>query len=228
MNDQNRELEAQGMLIKGNPVMPISLGDTVVEWYADMGNPTTESDATLDGDAYYDDYDIGVVLTQAVDGQTGTLSWDRVYDYTRDIHITSTIAAGGGDGADGIIFFFGASGAVVSPGIGNGGVSVFFDEYNGNNIKVYQDTNLIRTYPSTQDLDNTEFRKVDLIYQYETETLQTLTVLLNGVHICKVNLDEWASAGECIGVSAFTGGSNNIHMVRTFSVKSAQPWLAVN
>jgi hypothetical protein len=226
MENQN-QVEAQAMLIRANPIQPISLGDTVIDWHSTMGSPTDE-DGEFAGNAYYSNANIGVVLTEAVNAEAGSVSWDRAYDYTRDIHITAALRSGEGSGADGFIFFFGSSGSVMVPGVGNGGISVVLDEYNDDVIRIYNDNSLIGTYNAYQALDNNSYRRWEIIYKYKTESSRILSVLMDGVLICKLDLGSWTPGGECIGVSGWTGGSNNVHVVRSFSAKSAQPWLAIN
>lgn len=226
MEDQN-QVEAQAMLIRANPLQPVSLGDTIIDWHSSMGDPTS-SDGQLAGNAYFSSNNIGVVLTDAVNGEAGSLSWDRAYDFTRDIYISAVLRSGEGDGADGFLLFFGASGSVMVPGVGNGGIGVYLDEYNDDVIKVYNNNDLIATFSSYVTLDNNAYRKWELVYKYETESSRMLSVLMDGVLICKVDLGSWMPGGECLGVSGWTGAANNVHACRGFMAKSAQPWLAIN
>lgn len=215
------------MLIRANPLQPVSLGDVVIDWHSAMGDPTS-ADAQFAGNAYFSSTNIGVILTDANNGEAGSLSWDRAYDYTRDIYISAVLRSGEGTGADGFIFFFGASGGVMVPGVGNGGISVVLDEYNSDIVKIYNNNDLLATFSSYVTMDNNIYRNWEIVYKYETESSRMLSVLMDGVLICKVDLGAWTPGGECIGVSGWTGAANNVHAVRSFKVKSAQPWLAIN
>ena len=227
--ENKNEIEAQGMLIHNNPFQQVSIGDTTIDWVASDGDPTDVNNASLSGDAYFDNNDQGVVLTDAVDGTSGYLYWNRDYDYTRSILITTTTRAGGGDGADGITIFFGGNDG-SSAGSNQGGISVFIDEYNSNSIKIYKAGSQLdsETYYPLKVLDDNTYNNWELVYEYRDSSSIILHLKMNGNYVFRKNIATWTPNGTYIGISAFCGTSNNVHSVKAFQVKSANVWLATN
>ena len=225
--ENNEQVEAQAMLIKDNPFRVASIGADAIDWYADMGNPTSVAGATLSNNASYDGNNLGVILTPAADSEGGALSWDETFDWDKDILITANLAAGDGDGGDGILMYLGASDPQVGPGNGYGSLNVFIDEFNSDTIKVYNGDTLLETYSFGTTIDTGEFRNWQLLSRNLGGT-RTLRLYCNGVHIFQVETGAWTQGGNLVGVSAYTGASNNLHLCRAFSVKYAGPFLAMN
>jgi len=226
--ENDKQVEAQGMLIKNNPFEQVSIGDLTIDWVANDGDPT-DGDANISNSAYFDDIDQGVVLTPALDNQTGYLYWNRDYDYSRSILIEATTRAGGGDGADGITLFFGAN-APSSNNSNDGGISVYIDEYNNDTIKIFKSGTLVdsETYLALKTLDDNTYNNWQLVYEYRDSSNIILHLKMNGNYVFRKNIATWTPAGNYIGISGVCGGANNVHSVKAFQVKSANVWLAVN
>lgn len=225
---ENKEtVDAQAMLIKDNPLRVVYIGAEPINWYADLGDPTSVAGASIINNATYLDENYGVRLTQSSDNEGGALCWNADYDWTKDILITATLASGGGDGADGNIIYFGASNGQVYPGNGYGSISVFMDEFNSDIIKVFNGDAQIGAYSFNNAIDTGEFRNWQLLHQYNGGN-RTVQFLCNGVHVCKLETGSWTPGGNLVGVSAYTGGSNNNHWCRALSVKYAGPFIAMN
>jgi len=224
----SEQVDAQGMLIHDSPYRSVTIGDSTIDWVANDGDPTS-GDAIISNSAYFDDDDQGVVLTPALDNQTGYLFWNRDYDYSRSILIEATTRAGGGDGADGITFFFGAN-APSSNNSNDGGISVYIDEYNGDTIKIYKSGTLVdgETYLALKQLDDNTYNNWQLVYEYRDSSNIILHLKMNGNYVFRKNIATWTPAGNFIGISAICGGANNVHSVKAFQVKSANVWLANN
>jgi hypothetical protein len=222
-------LVAQGNLIHPNYLQYQSIGDTDINWVASDGNPTSVAGAQATGNAYYDNTDQGLVLTDAVDGQGGYLYWQKSYDYTKNIIISATTRAGGGDGADGITIFFGGDGA-SSAGSNQGGISVFIDEYNSDVIKIFRSGSLLdsESYLALKVLDDNTYNNWELVYEYKDSDHIILHLKMNGNYVFRKNISPWTPNGTYIGISGFCGTNNNVHSVKSFQVKSARGWLALN
>jgi len=216
---------AQANLIHANPFSNVSIGDTPIDWCADNGSPDG-FDGLISGDAYYDGINSGVVLTNNIDGQLGSLTWQKSYNFEKNIYIRTTTYAGEGDGADGMTIFMGANTPLHSGSSDNGALGVYIDEYNDDTIKVYFNGNLANTtFYANETLDNETFRLWELLWN---GTDRTLSVYMNNVLICKVDVTPWIPNGDYIGISGVTGADNNYHLCRAFRVMSGNPWLAIN
>lgn len=225
---ENKELEIQGMLIKDNPFAKVGLGnDSTINWIASDGNPTVVADATLSGDAVFNNTDVGVRLTPATDNKLGYLYWQKGYDLTNSMIINAVVRAGSGDGADGITLFYGGNN-VSSMNSNQGGISVYLDEYNSDVVKIYKSGVSVGTFNTYETLDNNQFYAWTLVHEHVGTDHIYLHVLMNGKYVCKVNLAPWTKAGDFIGVSGVTLADNNAHWVRAFQVKNAAAWLAAN
>ena len=245
--ENQEEVLAQAKLIHANPLANKNIGDSPINWDSESGDPTSVANGVFDGagfSPYFDSNEYGVVLTEATSGTTGSLSWNKNFDYTKNIHLSGVMAAGGGDGADGITVFFGCDNDLTSNSSATNGIAVYFDEYAGGGegatglVKIYNDGNqvfdLYNDIPTgnfnvNYFLDDYTWRQFDIIYQYVDSSNANLTVLLNGVFVCRVNVGSWVeNAGSFVGISAWCGGSNNYHYCKKFQVKSATPWLLLN
>lgn len=241
--ENQEEVLAQAKLIPANPLANKSIGDTPIDWDSSMGDPTAVAEGSFDGVSAFVSDLVGVRLTTATDSVTGSLYWDKEFDYTKNIHISGVITAGNGDGADGITVFLGCDNSLTSSSSPTNGIAIYFDEYNGGGegtsvVKIYNDGNQVfETYADipTGDfdlffyLDDLKWRQFDIIYQYISPTSAELFVLFDGVYVCKVNVGSWVStAGTYVGISAWCGGDNNEHYCKKFQVKSATPWLLMN
>jgi hypothetical protein len=51
---------------------------------------------------------------------------------------------------------------------------------------------------------------------------------MNGNYVFRKNISPWTPNGTYIGISGFCGTNNNVHSVKSFQVKSARGWLALN
>ena len=227
--DAENDLVAQGNLIHPNYLQYQSIGDTDINWVASDGNPTSVAGAQASGDASYDNIDQGVILTAAVDGETGYLYWQKGYDYTKNIIISATTRAGGGSGADGITIFFGGDG-VSSANSDEGGISIYIDEFNGDVIKIFKSGSLLnsQSYLALKTLDDNTYNNWEVVYEYKDSDNIILHLKMNGNYVFRKNIATWTPNGNYIGISGVCGSDNNIHSVKSFQVKSARGWLALN
>lgn len=228
------QVEAQVDLIHANPLANQQIGDDPIYWDSCMGDPAAVANATFDGinfTAYYSNVNEGVYLTESIDSTSGYMYWNKSFDYKKDIIFEGTFAAGGGEGgADGIVIYFGATDQKTIQDTESNGIAVFFDEYNGNIIKVYKDGNQQDIdFNSTVVLDDSRWRNYTVVYEYVDDSNAYVTVLIENVFMCRVNVGSWVStAGNYVGASAWCGGQSNDHLCKSFRVKSATPWLTMN
>lgn len=243
--ENQEEVFAQAKLIHTNPLLNKNIGDSPIDWDSSAGDPTSVANGTFDGNnfsPYFDSAETGVVLTEATSNTIGYLYWLKSYDYKKNIHVNGCFAAGDGNGADGITVFLGCNDLTIANDATNG-IAVFFDEYAGNSggpslVKIYNNGNQVfdtyedvptGNFNARQYLDDLIWRQFDIIYQYKNSTTANLTVLLDGVFVCKVNVGNLVdNAGTYVGLSAYCGGDNNYHWCKKFQVKSATPWLLLN
>lgn len=227
MSNEN-EMTAQAAVIYPDYLRPYNIGDTDINWVASDGDPTSVAGASLGGDAFFDDNDEGVRLTENVNTQTGYLYWTKNFDYTKSIIITATTRAGGGDGADGITIFFGGN-DVASKDANEGNIAVYADEYNGDVIQVFNSgSQKGDTYIAMKTLDDSTYNYWEVVYEYVSSSVINLHVRLNSRYVTRVNIAPWTPGGNYIGIAGATGAANNIHAVKSFTVKSARAWLAYN
>lgn len=222
------QVSAQVDLIHSSPLANQNIGDTPIKWDSCMGDPTAVAEGNFDGAAYYANANQGVVLTEATDNTKGYLYWDKSFDYTKNIYISGTFNSGLGNGADGITIFFGTD-ELTSDDDETNGVAVFFDEFNDDVVKVFKNGSLIDVQVYTNlVLDNVQCRKYEIIYEYVNPLSSFVQVQINNVFVCRVDVGSYPDTGSYIGVSGYCGGQNNIHQCKSFEVKSATPWLAIN
>jgi len=222
------QIEAQALLIQPDLLAPFNLGDTNIHWVASDGNPTSTG-ASITGNASFNNTDEGVNLTPATNATSGYLYWSKNYDYKNSIIFTLPAKSGAGTGADGMTVFFGAS----SPANNNnayGNIAVYFDEYGSDDtIRIYK--NGVQQgvdYKAYKTLDDNTYNNYQIVYQYLDSSNSYLYVLMNGNYVAKINIGSWTPAGNLIGVSAWCGSQNNVHSVKSFSAKTAKPWLSFN
>jgi hypothetical protein len=225
---ENKEIEAQGMLIRDNPFQRVGLGnDSTINWMASDGNPTLVAGASIGSDAAYVDNNFGVRLTPASDNKVGYLYWQKSYDLNNSMIINTVLRSGGGDGADGFTIFYGGDGG-SSGSSDEGGISIYLDEYNSDVIKIYKAGVLVDEFGASETLDSNNFNAWTIVHEHVGTDYIYLHVLMNGKYVCKINLAPWTKAGDYIGVSGVCGSANNEHWVRAFQVKNAAAWLAAN
>ena len=209
MSNNNESVEAQGR--RGHrsgkkirdPLAHVNLGDADLLWDAGQGAPwDVDEDAFYDGATIYSDHNYGVNLF------TGDVGWYRDYDQTKSVHIRSTFLI---DNSDTTFIIF-ALGTSAQFNANDGTVIVETDEFTS------------ETYYSGDNLDDGTWRTAELIYEYLSDDERYVTVLLNGKHICKVNIGGDYSYYNVVGAIAFSAGNSYI---RSFSAKSAEPWKSV-
>ena len=234
---QNNEVEAQVELIHSDTLADQNIGDTPIKWDSCMGDPTAVANAEFDDFGFsvnYDSINLGVYLTDAIANTKGSLYWDKGFDYTKNIYISGTFIAGGEGAAesdgDGITVFFGVDDTVTISNDATNGIAVFFDEFNDDTVKVYKNGSLIdTTFYTNLVLDNFQWRKFEIIYEYVSDSSAFVQVQIDNVYVCRVDVGSWVGdAGTYIGASGFCGSADNEHLCKSFDVKSATPWLKLN
>ena len=220
--ENNQEVTAQGGRIghrsgKSNrdPLLSVNIGAAKIFWNACQGAPwDVDPDADYAGYASYDNHNTGLILTPDNPYQYGEVYWYREYDLTKDIYLKGTFLAGVGTNGN-------YCGMYVC------GVSVYFNELNN---YIYVETNEFTSdnYYSGDYLGDTTWRTFEAIYEYKTDDVRYVTVLMNGKHICRVNVGGGYYTFPFAGVFAATGSLTNIHYCKSFEVRSAIPWLTIN
>ena len=216
--ENNQEVTAQGGRIghrsgKSNrdPLLSVNIGAPKIFWNACQGAP---SDAFSQGDASYDDHNTGLILTPNSANQFGTVYWNRPYDLTKDFYIKGTFLAGLGTGGNNCGIYF-------------CGVYVYFNDTDNS---IYLETSEFTSdgYVSGDILGDATWRTFEVIYEYKTSDVRYVTVLMNGKHICRVDIGGGYITDANIGVFANTAVLTNIHYCKSFEVRSAIPWLTIN
>jgi hypothetical protein len=233
---ENNEVQAQVELIRSDALADQNIGDTPIKWDSCMGDPEAVANAEFDGNnftAYYDNINQGVYLTEATTDTKGSLYWDKDFDYTKNIYISGTFLAGGEgavDDGDGITVFFGVDDSLTVSSDATNGIAVFFDEYNDDVVKVYKNGVLIdTTFNTNLTLDDLQWRKFEIIYEYIDSSSAFVQVQIDNVYVCRVDVGSWVGdAGTYVGASGWCGAAENNHQCKSFDVKNANPWLALN
>ena len=216
--ENNQEVTAQGGRIghrsgKSNrdPLLSVNIGAPKIFWNACQGAP---SDAFSQGDASYDDHNTGLILTPNSANQFGTVYWNRPYDLTKDVYLKGTFLAGLGTGGNNCGIYF-------------CGVYVYFNDTDNS---IYLETSEFTSdvYVSGDILGDATWRTFEVIYEYKTSDVRYVTVLMNGKHICRVDIGGGYTTDANIGVFANTATLTNIHYCKSFEVRSAIPWLTIN
>ncbi len=216
--ENNQEVTAQGGRIghrsgKSNrdPLLSVNIGAPKIFWNACQGAP---SDAFSQGDASYDNHNTGLILTPNSANQSGTVYWNRPYDLTKDVYIKGTFLAGLGTGGNNCGIYF-------------CGVYVYFNDTDNS---IYVETSEFTSdgYVSGDILGDATWRTFEVIYEYKTSDVRYVTVLMNGKHICRVDIGGGYTTDSNVGVFANTATLTNIHYCKSFEVRSAIPWLTIN
>ena len=85
------------------------------------------------------------------------------------------------------------------------------------------------TFYTNLVLDNFQWRKFEIIYEYVSDSSAFVQVQIDNVYVCRVDVGSWVGdAGTYIGASGFCGSADNEHLCKSFDVKSATPWLKLN
>ena len=121
------KVAAQATIIHPSSTLAISIGDAQIDWCADKGDPSTLG-GNLSGDAFYDNVNGGVVLTENTDDTNGHLYWEKTYDFTKNIYLRTTTYSGEGSGADGITIYMGTTSETTIDNATDG-IAVYIDEY---------------------------------------------------------------------------------------------------
>jgi hypothetical protein len=223
--ENNQEVTAQGGKIghrsgKSNrdPLRPVNIGGSKIFWNACQGVPwDVDPDAGYGGNVSFYDHNAGLILTPNNPNQYGEVYWNKGYDITKDIYLKGTFLAGLGTGGNncGMYFF---------------DVFVYFNELD-NSIYVQTQANAFTSdnYFSGDILGDTTWRTFEVIYEYKKSDVRYVTVLMNGKHICRVDVGAAVVPNNpYVGVFARAGSLTNIHYCKSFEVRSAIPWFSIN
>jgi len=220
--ENNQEVTAQGGKIghrsgKSNldPLRPVNIGDSKIFWNACQGDPShVDPSAHYNFDASYDNHNTGLLITTNSTNQYGEVEWYREYDLTKDLYLKGTFFSGLGTNGN-------YCGMYVC------GFAVYFNELN-NSIYVETSEFTSNNYYSGDNLGDTNWRTFEVIYEYKKSDVRYVTVLMNGKHICRVNIGGGYDTYPFAGVFAETVSLTNIHYCKSFEVRSAIPWLSIN
>ena len=192
-------------------------------WSFLEGNPTQNGlGATFAGNASWQSN--FVRLTTTSNSQNGQVYWVKDINWDAPLHFSIQTHSGGGNGADGIWLFWGAtSSAVGNFGYHNtasGGISIWYDEYN-DRIQVYKNGSLLQTISNISNLDNGKWQVQDVYFGRNTDGTRYVDIHINnGVYLGTVQLGSYSASGDYFGVGALTGGANNNHDVRRILIES--------
>lgn len=188
------------------------------------GNPTTGSmGATFVGSASWQtDY---IRLTPVSQNQNGKVYWEKDIDWNAPLYISLQTYAGGGNGADGIWLFWGATSSAVSTGatqgVAAGGISVFFDELN-EIISIYKNGVFVKNVSGITSLDNGQWQVQEVFFGKNADGTRFLDIKANnGEYLGTVDLGSFTAGGDYVGVGGWTGASTNEHRVRRLLIQSA-------
>lgn len=201
--DQNNPGELQWNYVEGNPTQN-SLGATFV------GSTTWSTNY--------------IQLTPNSGGQNGKVYWVQDIDWDQPLHISLQFYAGGGSGADGNWFFFGANSTAIGSGSTHstnaGGISVFFDELN-DQVHIYKSGTLINSFSTLTSLDNSQWQVHELYFGKKLDGTRFLDIKTNnGQYLGTASLGSFSAAGDYVGAGAWTGASTNLHGFRRVVIQS--------
>jgi len=165
---------------------------------------------TLKGDAYYDNENDYLVLTEAVDGQSGQLEyqinpmscWFAEFEYY----------AGLGDGADATYLYVYCESTPTTEDSASGGYVIALDEYQ-NEIQILYDGSKITAVTPTYQIDDGQWHKVFIVFEK-----RRIRVWVDGVLQLDFTDTQRDLSGMLMGVGARTGGKNNEHRIRYLKI----------
>jgi hypothetical protein len=202
-------------------------------WVWSMGTPTNYG-WTFSGDASYSGSAAsGIILTPNDDFRNGAAYRNAPAGYftTEEFIFSANMISGGGTGADGIALFAGSN---TVEGGAYQGITVFFDEYNGDGIsldvlKIYKNSVSLAAIPvanylaSGSVLDSNRVRKAEMIVE-GPQAGRWLTVTLDDKIMYRASIGSWTPAGTLYGVWGFNGGAYGFHAVPAISLRPAKMW----
>lgn len=196
-----------------------------LHWNYVEGSPTqTGIGGTFDGNSSWQTGH--VQLTSNNSSQNGKLYWTRDIDWSQPLHISmQTYAGGGTTGGDGIWLFFGANsnaiGASATHSTAAGGISIFLDEYQTEEVIVYKNGSVIGSLSPLTDLDNSRWQVQDFYFGKNPDGTRFIDIKLNnGEYIGTIELGSFTAAGDYAGVGAWTGSASNSHLLRRILIES--------
>lgn len=171
---------------------------------------TVSPTGTLKGNAYYDSSNKYLVLTQAVNSQSGQLeyeinpmsSWFVEFEYY----------SGLGNGADAVYFYVYCENTPVAEDSSAGGYVIALDEYE-NEVQVLYDGSKIASAVPTYQIDDGQWHKVYIVFEK-----RRIRVWVDGVLQLDFTDVQRDLSGMLMGIGARTGGLNNEHRVRYLKV----------
>lgn len=187
------------------PVDP-SVITTIVDESLDNNNGT----GTLAGNATNQ---VGYVrMTTATNSQDGSIYWTGTL--TNPFTVEFDFWSGGGNGADGVCFFYGTTSTLGNEETADDGYRIYFSEYH-DIIGLRFDGGSILASITEQNLDNSTWRTVKIIIDGTN-----ITVYLNDVEKLNYTDINRTFGGTYYGIGARTGGLNNEHRVRNVLITS--------
>lgn len=171
---------------------------------------TVAPTGALKGDAYYDSVNKYLVLTQAVNSQSGQLeyninpmnSWFVEFEYW----------AGGGTGADATYFYAYCESTPTTEDSATGGYVVALDEFQ-NEVQILYDGSKIAYATPTYQIDDGQWHTVHIVFEK-----RRIRVWVDGVLQIDYTDTQRDLSGMLMGIGARTSASNNEHRVRYLKV----------
>ena len=175
--------------------------------YEDM---TQTPSGTLKGNAYYDNTNGYVVLTQATTSQSGQLEYE--INPLSSWYVEFEYYAGGGTGADATYFYVYCESTPSNEASAAGGYIIALDEYQ-NQIQINYDGTIVATATPTYDIDDGQWHKVFIVFEK-----RRIRVWVDGVLQIDYTDTQRDLSGILMGIGARTSGSTNEHRVRYLKV----------
>ncbi|MCG2694095.1 hypothetical protein L6259_02375 [Candidatus Parcubacteria bacterium] len=176
----------------------------------------TASGATIGGQlldsATYNPAQQYVLLTPLGAGTVG--KWEFVLNPSKNIVGEFEFWTGLGSGADAVYFYFFNTTPATGEEASAGGYIVAYDEYNNNTVQLSYNGELLEQY-FANDIDNSIWRSAKVVLDSNNKNIK---VYLDGALIINYTDIARSLAGTHFGLGARTGGLNNEHRVRNFSV----------
>jgi len=171
---------------------------------------TVSPNGTLKGDAYYDNENDYLVLTEAVNSQNGQLeyqinpmsSWFAEFEYY----------AGLGNGADATYLYVYCESTPVSEDSATGGYVIALDEYQ-NEVQILYDGSKITSATPTYQIDDGQWHKVFIVFEK-----RRIRVWVDGMLQLDFTDTQRDLSGMLMGVGARTSSYNNEHRIRYLKI----------
>lgn len=207
---------ADGSALNASPTLP-----NITQLFWSVGDPTVSGNAipapaTISGNTVIQNNTsfYQARLTTATNGISGKLEWNFALDLEDSYFATFEHYAGNGNGADGMIYYFGCDvspNSAVGPTNLSKGIAITIDEYN-DRLRVYVNGSQIKEVTSLTSFDNNTWQK--WYVQVRGDFIEVYNINYGATWIFPLKTSGIDMSGTYHGVQAQTGGANNEHYAR--------------